>query len=424
MKILPLLIRICLIFFVLPLSAQTSDSLKTNYLKVYLDGAFYYHDHIKTEIPFVNYMRDRFEAQVHVLIVQQPTGSGGSDFSIFFLGQNEFEGRHDTLHYIANTNNTDDETRSGLIQILKMGLMPYIAKLPVPTKILITYTSDTTEIEDKQSEDKWNGWVYSISSYANMNFSKYYKSYNISGNLSAEKVTEEWKIGIYAGGNFNTENYDFGDGFLNEYKNNSKYSNVTIVNSLNQHWSVGGEANYNSSTYSNYELLVSVRPAIEYNVFPYSESTSKLLTFFYKIGPEYSMYTDTTIYNKTKELLFEQRLDVSLSLQQKWGSATVGVNGSNYFHDISKNSFGCFTSLSWRIFEGFSLDGYFALDFIHDQLSLPKSVATEDEILLQIAELETDFSFYTFFGISYTFGSIYNNVVNPRFEGGNYSFYF
>lgn len=400
-----------------------SDSISKNYLKVYLDGAYFYQDHIKTEIPYLNYMRDRFDAQVHLLIAQQQTGSGGTDYTIFFLGKKEFEGKNDTLHFIANTNNTEDETREGIVQILKMGLMPYIARLPVPTKIDISFKADTTVNEEKQLEDKWNGWVYSISSYANMSISKYYKSYNVSGNLSANKITDEWKLSFSAGGNFNTDIYDFDDGTIDEYQNNSKYGDATIVSSINNHWSAGGEASYSSSTYSNYDLSLTLRPAIEYDVFPYSESTTKLLTFFYTIGPEYAIYTDTTIYDLKEEFLLQQRLDISLSLKQKWGSVVLGLNGSNYFHDLSKNRAGCFASINWRIYEGLSLNGYFALDFIQDQLNLPKGGATEEEILLQISELETDFSFYTFFGISYTFGSIFNNVVNPRFDSGN-TFYF
>lgn len=419
----PFLILFSIAFLCRSAAFAQSDSLQNNYLKVYLDGAYFYQDHIKTEIPYVNYMRDRFDAQVHLLIAQQATGSGGTDYSIFFLGKKEFEGKNDTLHFIANTNNTEDETREGLIQILKMGLMPYIAKLPVPTKIEIRFSADTSVTEDKQKEDKWRGWVYSVSSYANMSITKYYKSYNISGNLSANKITEAWKISLEAGGNFNTDKYDFGDGTTDSYENNSKYSKATIVKSLNEHWSLGGQASYSASTYSNYMHLLSLRPAIEYDVFPYTESTTKLLTFFYAVGPEYAVYTDTTIYNLKEEFLVKQRLEVSLSLKQKWGSVYLGLNGANYFHDFSKNKAGCFASINWRIFEGLSLDGYFALDFIQDQLNLPKGGATEEEILLQISELETDFSFYTFFGLSYTFGSIFNNVVNPRFDNGS-TFYF
>lgn len=408
--------------------AQATDSTKTDsinsaYLNLYLDGGYGYQDYIKTEIPFVNYVRDRFDGDVHLLITAQGTGSGGADYTLFFLGQKTFEGKNDTLHYIANTNATSEEIRAGLVQVIKMGLLPYIAKMNAAFPVQITFTGSTNS-EERQEDDKWKGWVYSISSYANASLTSNYESYSISGNVSADKVTEEWKLGFSYGANYNTDVFDFGDGDIYESFNNSTYGNTTIVNSLNDHWSLGGEGFYSTSTYSNYKTNIAIAPGIEYDVFPYDESTTKLLTFFYKVGPEYHQYIDSTIYNKTEELLMRQRLDVSLSLTQKWGSITVGINGSNYFHDLTKNGAGCFTSINWRIVEGLSLNGFFTLDFINDQLNIPKGDLTDEEILLQITERQTNYSFYSFFGLSYTFGSIYNNVVNPRFSGGSYSFYF
>ena len=223
------------------LYAQDNDSTNTNYLRVYLDGANNYQEYIKTEIPFVSYVRDRFEADLHLLITSQTTGSGGSDYTLFLLGQGKFGGKNDTLHYIANTNNTEDETRAGLVQILKMGLLPYIAKLPGDLPITITYTGNAGE-ETKQADDKWNSWVYSISSYVNANISSIFTSYNLSGNLSANKVTDEWKISLDAGANYNTNIFVLDDTTNYESFNNSTYSGITVVKSLNDHWSFGGQS--------------------------------------------------------------------------------------------------------------------------------------------------------------------------------------
>ncbi|HNA58295.1 MAG TPA: hypothetical protein PLJ43_09245, partial [Chitinophagales bacterium] len=237
--------------------AQATDSTKTDsinsaYLNLYLDGGYGYQDYIKTEIPFVNYVRDRFDGDVHLLITAQGTGSGGADYTLFFLGQKTFEGKNDTLHYIANTNATSEEIRAGLVQVIKMGLLPFIAKMNAAFPVQITFTGSTNS-EERQENDKWKGWVYSISSYANASLTSNYESYSISGNVSADKVTEEWKLGFSYGANYNTDVFDFGDGDIYESFNNSTYGNATIVNSLNDHWSLGGEGFYSTSTYSNYK---------------------------------------------------------------------------------------------------------------------------------------------------------------------------
>ncbi|MFC1561269.1 hypothetical protein ACFL4V_02215, partial [Candidatus Latescibacterota bacterium] len=71
--------------------------------------------------------------------------------------------------------------------------------------------------------------------------------------------------------------------------------------------------------------------------------------------------------------------------------------------------------LSLRLFEGLSLNLHGRYSRIHDQLSLPGKGATEEEILLHRKQLATQYDFFTYFGLSYTFGSIYTNIVNPRF---------
>jgi hypothetical protein len=55
---------------------------------------------------------------------------------------------------------------------------------------------------------------------------------------------------------------------------------------------------------------------------------------------------------------------------------------------------------------------------VHDQIWLPAKVADDDEVLLGNKRLPTDFEYELDFGFSYRFGSIYNNVVNPRFGFG------
>jgi len=52
---------------------------------------------------------------------------------------------------------------------------------------------------------------------------------------------------------------------------------------------------------------------------------------------------------------------------------------------------------------------------IHDQLYLPKGDLSTEDILLELSELQTEYSIDGGIGFVYTFGSIYNNIVNPRF---------
>jgi hypothetical protein len=156
-------------------------------------------------------------------------------------------------------------------------------------------------------------------------------------------------------------------------------------------------------------------PGIEYNLFPYSESTRRQLRFLYSIGYVYANYTDTTIYDKLYEGHMQHSINVAYEVIQKWGSIDMSVNYSNYLHDWSKNNLSVEGYLDLRIAKGLNLNVGGGASLIHDQLGLVKGGATTEEVLLRRRELATQFQYFTSFGFTYTFGSIYNNVVNPRF---------
>jgi hypothetical protein len=96
----------------------------------------------------------------------------------------------------------------------------------------------------------------------------------------------------------------------------------------------------------------------------------------------------------------------------------MNPQGSHYFHDIKKNRFRVSGELDFRIFKGLSLDIDASYSATRDQLSLPKEGATLEEILLRRKELASGYRFSTSIGLSFRFGSVFSNVVNPRFGDG------
>ncbi len=104
-------------------------------------------------------------------------------------------------------------------------------------------------------------------------------------------------------------------------------------------------------------------------------------------------------------------------MTETWGSALAGVEASQYLGEPGRNKLSFFGSLDISLFKGFGLNVNGDLSRIRDQVNLPAGEATPEEILLQQRELATDFRFSVSAGFTYTFGSIYSNVVNPRFGG-------
>jgi hypothetical protein len=88
---------------------------------------------------------------------------------------------------------------------------------------------------------------------------------------------------------------------------------------------------------------------------------------------------------------------------------------SQFLHDLSKYRIEVDGELSWRLTRGLSVNIQGGASRIRDQLSLPRRNATEEEVLLRLRELQSGYDIRFDVGFTYSFGSIFNNVVNPRF---------
>jgi hypothetical protein len=233
-------------------------------------------------------------------------------------------------------------------------------------------------------------------------------------------VTPELKIRMSMHGMYSKDRFTYGDEVYKSTYESYDFNGL-IVKSISEHWSVGAFFSVFSSKYANVDLSINLAPALEYNLFPYSESTRRELRFLYRIGYFSMRYREETIYQKTYENLFQESLSVIFELKQKWGTLSMSLEGSNYFHDFSKNRLMFSGDLSLRIVKGLNFDIYGNYRRIHDQLSLPREGASLEDLLLQIRELETRYRYYISIGLSYTFGSTRSKVVNPRFGAGGRS---
>ena len=388
-------------------SMSKSDTLRRDALNVYMEAT----DYIRKEIPYVNYVRDIKDAGVYIISSSQGTGSGGREYTYFLVGQNEYSGMRDTVTYVSSPDDTQDIIRANQVKALKMGLVRYVAKTPLSKYLNIQFSEPLSETV---SSDKWNSWVFRSSFSGYLNGEKAYKSSYLNGNISANRVTRDWKINLSGRVSYSIDKFDIA-GTTYQSNNNSKAINALVVRSISDHWSYGGSVYVGSSSFSNMRLSSSVMPGIEYDIFPYSESTRRQLRLLYKVGYSYVNYIDTTIYDKTRENLMLHSFMAAYEVLQRWGSIEVSMSYSNYLHDWSKNNLSLDGFINLRVTKGLSINFGGGASLIHDQLGLVKGGASAEEVLLRRKQLETQYSYFTSFGFSYTFGSIYNNVVNPRF---------
>jgi len=399
-------------------TAPKSDTLRKDALNVFMSAS----DYFRKEIPYVNYVRDIKDAGVYIISTNQVTGSGGLEFTYFLVGQNENAGMRDTLRFVSSPDETQDEIRIKEVKTLKMGLMRYVSKTPLSKYITIGFSEPLSETV---STDKWDSWVFSSSIYGFLQGQKTYSQRYLSGNISASRITKNWKINIRSNLSQSNDKYIIDDTTTILSTSSSKSVNALVVKSVSEHWSLGGTTRISASNYSNEKFRYSLMPGIEYDLFPYSESTRRQLRILYSAGYSFVNYIDSTIYNKIKETLWIHSITASYEVVQKWGNINVSIGYSNYLYDWTKNNLNIEGFLTLRIAKGLSINLGGSASLIHDQLGLVKGDIPLDQILLQRKEMATQYSYFTSFGLTYTFGSIYNNVVNPRFgnnEGGGMSF--
>jgi hypothetical protein len=400
-----------------PQPAPKDSATPSVRLRVFLDCNFCDFDFMRTEINFVDYVRDRQDAQVHILVTNQPTGGGGTEFTLDFIGQKELAHVADTLKYVSPPSASPDDLRRGLARIIRLGLVRYYTRLGQAARFDVTYTAPTDSASKAAAKDRWNLWVFRTNASGYGNGEKADNFVSLNGSVNASRTTEMWKISLTSYGNYNQSRFILSDGSsFNSYSHGYGFSDL-IVKSLGQRWSAGHRGSWTSSTYLNEKRAIRFAPAVEYNFFPYSQSTRRMLTLQYSPGINFFRYQDTTIFDKISEVRGDQTLTASIDVKQTWGSISGSVEGAAYVDDFTKKHLVFFNSLDLRLFKGFSFFSFGQLSLLRDQLYLPRGNLSDQERLLRRRQLETSYSYFVQLGFSYSFGSIFNNIVNPRFGG-------
>ena len=109
-----------------PATSNTQDRL----LRVYLDCNQCDTNYLVENVGFIDYVRDRADSDLHVLVTTQGTGGGGTEWTLQFIGSGRFEGQERTLAFNTLQTATDDDRRKEFARVFKMGLVGYAALTP------------------------------------------------------------------------------------------------------------------------------------------------------------------------------------------------------------------------------------------------------------------------------------------------------
>ena len=398
-------------------AAQGQDAAEDSrgLLRVFFDCERCDFDHFRREAPFVDYVRDRTDAELHVLVTSQDTGGGGEAWDLFFLGLGERAGPTDTLRFVSAQGDTDEEVREGLTRTFKRGLVPHVGRTVAAPLLDVLYAAPEAATQQAAAaDDPWNLWVFRASVGADWEGESRRGSRSFEGSFAASRTTESLKIDLSSDGRWERDQFEFSDGTMLTSTSRSINHEGLIVWSVGPQWSAGARASALTSTHVNQDLTIRAAPAVQYSLFPYAESTRRQITVLYSIGLASFDYEEITLFDKTSETHAEQRLEIAARFQQPWGEINSALEASTFLHDPSLHRIDLFGRIEYRIARGLNLSVSGSVARVKDQLYVPREDVADEDVLLQRRQLGTDFEFEFEIGFSFTFGSVTNNVVNPR----------
>jgi hypothetical protein len=383
-----------------------------------------FEDYVRTELSFFDFVRDRFQADVQILIISQENGAGGANYTLNFIGQGKFKNEKDTLKFSVKQADSDDMIRKKLVSNLKIGLVPYIKSEDFLEQISIDLPKRKTQ-DALIKKDPWNFWVFTLGTWGNYSAESNSTSYYLSNYLNINRIKPESKVLISFNYDTNFSKFVFQDVDANgvvisetvKAKNENHNASFIYAKSLSEHWALGGYHENWSSVARNIRFGYTVAPALEYNIFPNSRNTQKQFRCILQTGLRGLELRMLNEREKTQETLPFYRFDANISIVQPWGNVSGRIGGHHFFTEKNLYRFNADVGVSWRVFEGFNLNLFVNSSYIKDQiLFLPQDI-NRNNVLLGAGILPTNFRIYTSGGISYTFGSINNSVVNPRLNG-------
>lgn len=376
---------------------------------------------LKAAASFVEFVTDRQLATLDVIVEPQPPAGDRRAWLIVYTGKGPFAGQDRKLSLSLPANASADDIRNGLIRLFKFGLVEYAVGTEQGKHLDVTFAAPEAATQATGAggkvNDPWDYWVFRVSASTDGYGEVSQASKYFSGSASANRTTEQWKIRVSGYKSRSTSRYQVSEDETFKTNEGDWSLDSLLVKSLGEHWSAGFTSAVTSSTYSNQRLTANFNPAVEYDIFPYSESSQRSLTIQYALGVSHYRYAEITIYDKLRETMPRHSLTASMGFRQPWGTAGLSSSWTQSLKTTGFNRLSINGSVNVRIFRGFSVNGSGSFSRIRDQFYLEKSDASEEEILLRLRQLATGHRYSINFGFSYSFGSLSNATVNPRFGG-------
>ena len=280
-------------------------------------------DYMRQNVDFVEYVRDRENADLHVLVMTLGTGSGGLSWTVRVLGLKRFQGQDRLLTFTTPPSATDDERRQEFARRFKIGLAGFAAETSAAPRLDLTWQPTAAAKETSKQHDPWNAWVFRTNVSGSVTGEEHQSSNAYRVSLAATRVTSNWKLNVSGSSNVNRNSFDLTDGrIVNSQTTNWNFSWLS-VKSLGPRWSAGARGGASHSSFSNIERSYAIEPGIEFDVFPcrlpapgHGDSVPQA-----RCAPSTSETDD--LRQGERDDAASRREDVSLGIREPWGALNL-----------------------------------------------------------------------------------------------------
>jgi hypothetical protein len=377
--------------------------------------------YLARELSYFDLVRDRFLADYALLIAAQATNAGGLRYRIELFATHPpgaaggGERRAPLVRLLVRPADESGATFRAHLRDEALRLL-HLALLGTQHEAAFTLGLPPHEIQRlSQLRDSWDGWVVTPELTGEGQGSSGYHSLELTSAVTLRRITYQDKFRLHLSYARQLTSYRLEGGERLSGDTTSTEANLLYAASLGGHVGAGLTATARSSRFENLRLHAHWGPAVEVNVFPYSENAVRQLRFVYQVGVWYNDYFELTASDRWRELRHYHALSGIVDLNQPWGSMQLAGQLNSFVTEpeLLRLAFGAHLSLF--LLQGFALQFEGRASWVHDQLQVRKRAPTDEEVILFTAEQPTSLEFDGSIGFSYTFGSPHVAIVNPRF---------
>ena len=380
------------------------------------NGEACFDSYLRQELSHFDFVRDPHLATFTLVVTRQPAGNGGERFT-GKLTRKLPTGLFETVaqrSFVAPPGAPAHSSRARLAQLLLRLLFAELAdtaegeafELHLPPRDGSTLSSLV---------DPWDFWVIVPELKGGGEGGSGYYFAELIGALTIRRITDASKFRIRGSYGRDLTGFKLEDGSRVRGDMYKWEVRALYAHSVRRHGALGVIGTTRTSEYENLAFHVHGGPSVEVNVFPYADNATRQLRFAYQVGPWANWYFEPNRSEHERELRPYNALSMITDVNQPWGSIQW-INQINFFlDDPSQYRASTGGILTLRLFQGFAISIEGEAAYVRDMINARGRAVTDLELLLWTAQQPTRYVWEMEFAFTYTFGSVHNTIVNPRF---------